>query len=256
MQRKCLSDIVVFANFMFYGGIILTFYLFTLDNNTPLWAIAYVFIITGLIAACVPEIMINTGYDGISKRLVCADLFAKAIMVVSIFQFLTKTNLMFFGITAALIATIDLLLAYTIKKQIRNVNLTFKAFTGEVMAINIEITKRTQKFTIYNVINLGCFFGFANNERDLILFFAAALSIIVHLLLSEKIIKEIVQYKSIKTYRLRCALWTIHIASMFAYLFNFSVVAYLFLGLYFMLVMDVAVDKKTTMDFIKTFNKI
>lgn len=239
MNNK-LHSLYIISNIIFYIGIITIIYLYVIDDNTAKWLGAEVLVIFGILGSSISDMMINVGISGISLNLVRYTLLIKYIVFCIVVTLLDNYFKPIF-IISMILFVLDFTFEYILIKQIKGTSTSIETFIEKVKQYDTLAVDRVIKYIAINTIGVLIL---ANTYENIFGFIIAAIiCIIIHLYTSEKIVTYI---HDKKLWKIRFVLWSIEILTIVFGFLNYRIITCSLFGLYYMVITDLLIPKKTS----------
>lgn len=242
---KKMDFCLLISNIIFYIGIFIVDYLYIIDNNTFMWLIAEGLTIVGIIGICtIPDMMINNGIENISIRLVRYTIIIKYILFIILYSLLDNFFVQV-NIVMILGLVIDVVLEYFLLKQIRNTNVDIYDFIRFVKQIDTACTDSVMKIFFFYAVGFIFYFNMNGSAVERIAGFVGCF--ILHVYVSESIIKKIRQVLKVKLYKIRLLIWALFLMTVLCVNLKYEMIVYSLIGTYWMIIVDLLQDKKTSL---------
>lgn len=243
MKMK-MSIITMLMSILFYLGVVAVVYLYFIDDNSYRWMIAFMLIIVGIIGYAIPEAIINVGADGISSVELRIGVGIKYVIFAITYIFLDKA----YNETVVIIlilCVISIILDIILWRRIEKTEITTYEFLNLAEKIDLSVLEKNKKYIYIYMIGPLLFHSFHD-------FFVGVIvtglgSCVLHLCMSEKIIKAIPEFSDNKRKKARIYMWLMHFLVLLISYLDYNILVYFYLGTYYAMVTDWMVGRKTTL---------
>lgn len=233
----------IIVNLVFYLGIVWTFNLFFKEDNSAVWLVVYLLVIASVLCSAIPDMLINMGVKGIKKSVVRCTAIFKGGMFVFIYTIMNYDNWVYIVAIAGIITVADVPVEMILGKQLRNVNVTVREIISRLDSFGDNGAEKLGKYLCYNILNIGLFINMQESTIETIIF--AGLCLAIHYYLSEKLLLVIKQNRQVKVGKTRLIMWLIHCIIMVCSVLEIDSLCYILMGLYWMVITDIAIEKET-----------
>lgn len=225
----------------FYVGIVILM----LNVGIKTGFIANVLVISGLLASCIPDILINLDIADIDIKRHRRDLIGKILAFMAVYFYLRECKYILFLLCILFLCIINVIDVFFVWKQMKSSFITKRKLIEKLK--NVEEKIDTDKLSGYLagiLINNALFVNMQDSIPEIVIWGVIYLG--VHLYLSENIIKVMKKNnRKISKNKYRFILWSIHIITMIVCIMKFDMICYVFGGVYCVVVIDITMQNKT-----------
>lgn len=243
-MRKKLGRIVILSHVLFYVGIGMMIYLYFVEDNSPLWLVSIIFMVTGIIGGVIPDSMINVGIEGISISSVRWTMILKYIVFMGLNLFLNR----FFTLTSIvveIIFVVDSFFAVKLAKETNATQIQMKDYKKMVDRFDTTKIERIFKFVAANIFFVLLFLSVHENIMEFVVMMV--INIAVYFYTLEKILKNLENVGKKEIRICRMFLWILEAIIIFSVYCRLRMVTIGLLSTYYMVVTDITMERKTSL---------